>query len=163
MRNQTNIPQFISVPFKADSPNGITEYNGIAKFSPAGIVVEFNGKFLGLIDGEVKEVQIALGEIIDINFRKGFFKLSAKIRLRLNNFSTLSRLPNDDGEVKLKIKRKDFEIAERAVGQTLQYLQNLQNPTMLPDDKRQINELPPTHTPISVLFDEGEDETKRLK
>ena len=37
-------PQFVSVPFNASSANGMTEYNGIAKFSPAGIVVEFESK-----------------------------------------------------------------------------------------------------------------------
>src|SRR5690242_27493 len=105
MNGQKLKPQFISVPFKADSPNGITAYNGIAKFSPAGIVVEFESKFLGLIDGETKEVQIALGDILDIRFRKGIYKFFAQIQLRLQNFTKLRELPNDSGKVKLKIKR----------------------------------------------------------
>lgn len=143
-------PQFISVPFKASSPNGMTEYNGIAKFSPAGIVVEFESKLLGLIGGEVKEVQVALDEILDIRFRKGIYKFFAQIQFRLQNFTKLSELPNNGGKVKLKIKREDYELAQRAVAQ-------------LQIDLNGQRELPPSaHAPVS-LFDESEYETKELK
>jgi phenylalanine-4-hydroxylase len=149
MNDKKNKPQFISVPFKASSPNGMTEYNGIAKFSPAGIVVEFDSKLFGLISGEVKEVRIALDEILDIRFRKGIYKFFAQVQFRLQSFSKLSELPNDSGKVKLKIKRADFELAQKAVA-------NLQK-----DLTGEHEFLPPTHAPLS-LFDESEDETKKL-
>ncbi len=143
-------PQFISVPFKAASGSGATEYNGIAKFSPAGIVFEFDSVFFGLIGSEVKEVQVALDEILDIKFRKGIYKFFAQIQLRLKNFTKLSQLPNYSGKVKLKIKREDFELAQEAV-------------TKLQKDLTEQRELlPPAHTPVSRLFDESEDETKEL-
>jgi len=143
-------PQFISVPFKAASGSGATEYNGIAKFSPAGIVFEFDSVFFGLIGGEVKEVQVALGEILDIKFRKGIYKFFAQIQLRLKNFTKLAELPNYSGKVKLKIKREDFELAQEAVAK------------MQKDLTEQREFLPPAHTPVSRLFDESEDETKEL-
>ena len=144
-------PQFTTVPFKADSGSGATEYNGIAKFSPAGIVVEFDSVLLGLIGGEVKEVQVALDEILDIKFRKGIYKFFAQIQLRLKNFTKLSQLPNYSGKVKLKIKRADFECAQEAVAK------------LQKDLLEQRESLPPTHTPVSLLFNESEHETKELK
>jgi hypothetical protein len=141
-------PQFTSVPFKAASGSGVTEYNGIAKFSPAGIVFEFDSVLLGLIGGEVKEVQVALDEILDIKFRRGIYKFFAQIQLRLRNFTKLSQLPNDSGKVKLKIKREDFELAREAV-------ERLQK-----DLTEQHELLPPA--PVGSLFDGSEDETKEL-
>ena len=142
-------PQFISVPFKADSPNGVTEYNGIAKFSPAGIVFEFDSVLFGLIGSEVKEVQVPLDEILDIKFRQGFYKFFATIQIRLRNFTKLSQLPSYDGKLKLKIKREDFELAQEAVAK------------MQKDLIEQREFLPPTQPPVS-LFDESENETKKL-
>lgn len=139
---------FISVPFKAES--GLSEYDGMGKFSPAGIVLEFESKFLGFIKSGVKENRIALDEILDIKFRKGFFKMGAKIEIRLKSFTRLAELPNNNGKITLKIKREDFEVAKEAVERL--------NKAMTEHREN----LPPAHTPISVLFDESEAETKEL-
>lgn len=159
--NGKNIkPQFISVPFKADSANGVTEYNGVAKFSPAGIVFEFESVLLGLINSEVKEVQVALNEILDIRFRKGMYKFFAQIQLRLRNFATLSQLPNYSGKVKLKIKREDFEVAREAVEKTLQYMNGI-NPLVL-QGNNDSNEDLPAQVSVSELFDTEKLETRDL-
>jgi hypothetical protein len=139
---------FTSVPFKAES--GLSQYDGMSKFSPAGIVLEFESKFLGMIKSGVQENRIAVEEILDIKFRKGFFRLGAKIEIRLKNFAKLAELPSKDGKVTLKIKRDDFELAQQAV-------ERLQKAML----EHQAN-LPPAHTPVSVLFDESEAETKEL-
>ena len=145
-------PQFISVPFKAASGSGVTEYNGIAKFSPAGIVFEFDSVVFGLIGGEVKEVRVALDEILDIKFRKGIYKIFAQIQLRLKSFTKLSQLPNYSGKVKLKIKREDFELAQKAVEQTLQYI--TANDSLALEGNTDSNEqLPPVQTSVNELFD----------
>ena len=151
MNDKKAKPQFTGVPFTASSSNGMTEYNGIAKFSPAGIVVEFESKLFGLIGGEVKEVQVAMDEILDIKFRKGIYKFFTQIQLRLKNFTKLSQLPNYSGKVKLKIKREDYELAREAVAK------------LQMDLTGQREFLLPAHTPVSRLFDEGEDETEELK
>ena len=155
-------PQFISVPFKADSGSGATEYNGIAKFSPAGIVFEFDSVVFGLIGGEVKEVQVALDEILDIKFRKGIYKVFAQIQLRLKNFTKLSQLPNYSGKVKLKIKREDFELAQKAVEQTLQYMSGVE-PLTLQASNDSYEQLPPAQTSVSELFDTEKLEVKDLR
>jgi hypothetical protein len=139
---------FISVPFKAAS--GFSEFDGMGKFSSAGIVLEFESKFLGFIKSGVRENRIAADEILDIRFRKGFFKWGAKIEIRLKSFQQLAKLPSDDGKITLKIKRQDFEVAKEAVERLQKSMtEHREN-------------LPPAHTPISVLFDDSEAETKEL-
>jgi len=161
MNDKITKPQFISVPFTASSSNGMTEYNGIAKFSSAGIVVEFESKLLGLIGSEVKEVQVALDEILDIKFRKGIYKLFAQIRLRLKNYTKISQLPNDSGKVKLKIKREDFELARRAVEQTLRYM-NADDSLTLQESVDSNEQLPPAQISVNELFDTEKLEKKDL-
>ena len=139
---------FISVPFKAES--GLSQFDGMGKFSPAGIVLEFESKFLGLIKSGVQENRIALDEILDVKFRKGFFKLGAKIVIRLKSVAKLSELPSSEGKLTLKIKREDFDLAKEAVERLNKIL-----------TEHRAN-LPPAHTPVSVLFDESEAETKEL-
>jgi hypothetical protein len=141
---QTN---FISVPFKTES--GLSQIDGMAKFSPAGIVLEFESKLFGIIKDGVKEARIAIDEILDVKFRKGFLKHGAKIEIRLKDFTKLSKLPNKDGKITLKIKKDDFERAQEAVAK------------MQKDLTEQRESLPPTHTPVSRLFDETE-ETQEL-
>lgn len=142
---------FISVPFKTESAHGLSTYNGVAKFSPAGIVLEFESKFFGLIPGGVKEVRLPIGELLDVKFRKGLFKRGAKIEIRTKTFSALAELPNDNGKMTLKLVRDDFERGLAAVEQVQKEMDGF------------AAELPPIRTPVSQLFDdESEDETKRL-
>ncbi len=139
---------FVSVPFKTES--GLSQINGIAKFSPAGIVLEFESKLFGIINDGVKEARIATGELLDVKFRKGVFKIGARIVFRLKDFTQLSKLPSRDGKVTLKIKREDFDRAREAVEKL--------NKNLL----EQQDALPPAHTPVSRLFDENDNETKDL-
>ena len=138
---------FTSVPFKTQS--GMSQIDGMGKFSSAGIVLEFESKLFGIIKDGVKEARISLDEILDVKFRKGFFKIGAKIEIRLKDFSKLSQLPNKDGKVTLKIKKDDFERAREAVAK------------LQKDLTEQRESLPPAHTPVSRLFDETE-ETQEL-
>jgi hypothetical protein len=140
---------FVSVPFKTES--GLSQIDGMGKFSSAGVVLEFESKLFGIIKDGVKEARIAIDEILDVKFRKGFFKIGSKIEIRLKDFTKLSQLPNKDGKVTLKIKKDDFERAKEAVAK------------LQKDLTEQRESLPPAHTPVSRLFDESEDETKELK
>jgi hypothetical protein len=122
----------------------------MGKFSSAGIVLEFESKLFGIIKDGVKEARIPRDEILDLKFRKGFLKYGAKIEIRLKDFTKLSKLPSKDGKITLKIKKDDFERAQEAVAK------------LQKDLTVQGEFLPPTHTPVSRLFDESEDETKEL-
>lgn len=135
---------FTSVPFKTES--GLSQINGMGKFSSAGIVLEFESKLFGIIKDGVKEARIATSEILDVKFRKGFLKHGAKIEIRLKEFSKLSELPNKDGKITLKIKKDDYERAREAVAK------------LQKDLTEQNDFLPPTQTPVSRLFEENEEE-----
>lgn len=150
-------PNYIGVPFKADSYDGLSESNGIAKFSQAGIVIEYESKFLGMIGSDVKEVRIGLDEILDIKFKKGIYKFFSRIQIRLKNIEKLSKLPNTSGKVKLKIKREDFELAQKAVADTIQFMTGVA-PKELEQEQKTNEELPPPQTSVNELFD-----TKKLE
>ena len=142
---------FTSVPFKTESAHGLKTVNGVAKFSSAGVVLEFESKLFGIIGGGVKEVKIRKEEILDIKFRKGFFKHGSKIEIRTKTFSKLAELPNNDGKLSLKLERDDFERGRDAVTQ------------LQKDIQEHAESLPPARTPVSSLFaDDTEDETKLL-
>jgi hypothetical protein len=139
---------FTSISFKNE--NGLWHANGIAKLSSAGVVLEFENKLFGLVGAGVKEVRIALAEILDVRFRKGVLKSGAKIEIRTKSFSKLAELPNKDGKLTLKIIRDDFERARDAVAK------------LQKDMEDHAASLPPPHEPLASLFDESEDETKKL-
>jgi hypothetical protein len=139
---------FTSIPFKTES--GLSSVNGVAKFSSAGIVLEFESKLFGMIGTGVKEARLPLAEILDVKFRKGFLKRGAKIEIRMKSFAELAKLPNTEGKLVLKLAPEDYERARQAVEQ------------LNKDLIEQRESLPPTRTPVSSLFDESEDETRQL-
>jgi len=140
---------FTSVPFKTDS--GLSQINGVAKFSSAGIVLEFESKLFGLISNGVKEARLATSEILDVKFRKGVLKRGTKIEIRAKSLAKLNELPNSDGKLTLKIEAGDFERARDAVAK------------LEKDMADEAAAMPPYHTPVSLLFDSGEDDTQELK
>lgn len=144
---------FSSVPFKTETNHGLTSVNGIAKFSSAGVVLEFEAKLFGIIGGGVKEVRLPMAEIMDIRFRNGFMKRGAKIVIRTQTMAALAELPNQDGKLTLKLAKEDWERGRAAVEEL----------------ERNLGEyraaLPPSHTRLSQVFAESdmdEQETKKL-
>ena len=139
---------FINVPFKTES--GLSQINGVAKFSPAGIVLEFESKLLGLISTGIKEARLPIGELHDVKFKKGVMKRGSRIEIRLNSFAKLTEAPNQEGKIVLKLFPDDFERARDAVARLEQDLVEHQA------------SLPPPHPPLRSLFDESEDDTQEL-
>ncbi len=141
---------FTSIPFKTESHSGFTSVNGVAKFSSAGIVLEFESKLFGLISDGVKEVRVPVGELLDVKFKKGMLKRGARIEIRLRSFAKLTELPHKDGKATLKIAVDDFDRAQDAVAK------------LQKDMAEYTAALPPPHPPIASLFDESECETQEL-
>jgi hypothetical protein len=142
---------FTSVPFKTESSHGLTQVNGVAKFSAAGVVLEYESKLFGVIGGGVKEVRLPVAEILDVKFKKGFMKRGAKIEIRTRSFAKLAELPNSDGKLILKLVKDDFERGQDAVVQLQREITSHESG------------LPPPRTPVSQLFeDENEEETREL-
>ena len=123
----------------------------MAKFSGAGVVLEFEAKLFGLISDGVKEARIPIGEILDVKFKKGIFKRGAKIEVRTTSLAALAGIPNEQGKLTLKLATEDFERGRDAVAQLER------------DMATTSAQIPPTHTPVSVLFDPGEEQTEKLR
>ncbi|MEJ7622588.1 MAG: hypothetical protein WKF34_01210 [Pyrinomonadaceae bacterium] len=140
---------FISIPFKTESAHGLTSVNGVAKFSSAGIVLEFESKLFGLISNGVKETRLPIGEILDIKFKKGVMRRFAKIEIRLKSFALLAEIPSSEGKLTLKLTPDDVGRA----GETVFELQRVMTETA--------RELPPTHTLVSSLFTKDEPRQTR--
>ena len=139
---------FTSIPFKTES--GISSVNGVAKFSPAGIVLEFESKLFGLISSGIKEARLPIAELHDVKFKKGVMKRGARIEVRLNSFAKLTEVPNQEGKIILKLFPDDFDRARDAVAR------------LEKDMAEHQASLPPPHPPLRSLFDESEDDTKDL-
>ncbi len=140
---------FISLPFKIDGSQtgGFKIVDGIAKFSAAGIVIEFEAKIFGIMKTGVKEVRVPLLEIETVEVRKKFFRHTLEIWL--NNFKTLNEIPNKNGRIVLQISKDD---RERAVE-----VKRLLEKTRLEQEGIEF-----IKSPLSRLFGEDE-ETKELK
>lgn len=142
---------FTAIHFKAEGwPNYA---NGIAKFSSAGIILEFESKFLGVFSNGIKEVRVSLADIHSVKFKGGFLKVGARIVLRLNSIAKSTKLPNDNGKIVLKVSRDEAEQARNAIAKL---------------DKDMLEaaaQLPPPHASVSELFLEAstEKETQKLE
>lgn len=98
---------FTSVPFKSEHSHGFVSVSGVAKFSSAGVILEFESKIIGLIPGGIKEARLPIGEILDVKFKKGVLKRGAKIEIRLKSFARLNDVPHEDGKLTLKLVADD--------------------------------------------------------
>lgn len=140
---------FTVVPFKVDDEHGLSETIGLAKFSAAGIVLEFEKEYLGMVKaGGVKEARIPLTEILDIEFGKGFLGTFGSINVRFRSLGMLEGIPTKKGKLKLKVARADRQIAIDCVENMKQRLADLRE------------DVEPTS--VRHLFGD-ESETKRLE
>lgn len=136
-------PHYISISFKIDGSQtgGFKTVDGMAKISRAGVVIEFEAKIFGIMKTGIKEVRIPLNEIEEVRVVKKFFKHTFEIWL--NNFRTLSEIPNKDGRVILQISKDDRPRAEQAA-------------RILQAARSETDALEILQTPVSRLF--GDDE-----
>lgn len=140
---------YISIAFKIDGSQtgGFKTVDGMAKISRAGVVVEFEAKIFGIMKTGIKEVRIPLAEIEEVRVSRKFFKHTFEIWL--NNFKTLSDIPNKNGRVILQISKEDRSRAEQAA-------------RVLQTARSEADALEILQTPVSRLF--GDDnETKETE
>ncbi|MBV9241821.1 MAG: hypothetical protein JO314_07430 [Acidobacteria bacterium] len=136
---------FISVPFKSE--HGITQVHGLAKFSSAGIVLEYESKIIGLISTGLKDANIPVEELLDVKFKKSFGKKGGKVEIRLKSFRRLAELPNQQGKIVLKVDGDDRDRAREAVDR------------LAKDIAEFTVNAPPPHPPLESIF---EDDTADL-
>jgi len=129
---------FSIVPFKVDSTHGMSKMVGLAKFSAAGVVLEFEEEFLGLVkSGGVREIRIPLTDILDIQLSKGFYRFFTRINIRFKSLAALGGIPTNKGRLKLKIARADHDDAAQAV-ETMQRTLSGERPDLPPATVREL-------------------------
>jgi hypothetical protein len=110
---------FVTVPFKIEGDN-MQHARGVAKFSPVGIVLEYETSFLGFMNHSFKDIRIPKTEIIDVKLVHGLFNTNfekffhTRIHIRLNNYQTMSEIPTKEGRIILQINRRDRDLADLA-------------------------------------------------
>ena len=142
---------FTSIPFKTSKYQGLAEVNGFAKFSTAGIVLEFESKLLGLVSTGVEEARIPIAQILDVKFKKGVFKRGSKIEIRTRSLAAMEGIPNEGGKITLKLKLDDFERGRDAAER------------MQRDVEGYVATLPPPQVSIASIIDGSEDDTEDLR
>jgi hypothetical protein len=151
-------PGFISIPFKIEGDN-MARGTGIAKFSPVGIVMEFETSFLGFINHEFKDIRIPMSEIMDVKLVHGLFNTNfekffhTRIHIRLNNYQTMSAIPNKKGRIIMHIHRRDRDLADLALAALEEQTPQLPGPNE--------QELPPAPGVRALFGDEAD--TKELE
>ena len=152
-------PGFISIPFEVEGDN-MARGRGIAKFSPVGIVMEFETSFLGFLNHEFKDIRIPMSEIMDVKLIHGLFNSNfekffhTRIHIRLNNYQTMSEIPSKNGRIIFKIHRRDRDLADLAMAALEEQAPQLPGPP-----KEQ--ELPPAPGVRALFGDEAD--TKELE
>lgn len=135
---------YISISFKIDGSQtgGFKTVDGMAKISRAGVVVEFEAKIFGIMRTGIKEVRIPLAEIEEVRVSRKFFRHTFEIWL--NNFKTLSEIPNKTGRIILQISKTDRARAEQAA-------------KILQTARSETDALEILNSPVSRLFEETEE------
>jgi len=135
---------YISIGFKIDGSQtgGFKTVDGMAKISRAGVVIEFEAKIFGIMKTGIKEVKIPLSEIEEVRVNRKFFRHTLEIWL--NNFRTLSDIPNKNGRIILQISKDDRTRAEQAA-------------RVLQTARSETDALEILQTPVSRLFGEEEE------
>lgn len=107
----------IRLPFTlSEVYSGLAEANGLMYVVKDTLLIEVQVKdaFIGFVKSKPKQIRIPFREVISIDYKRNLFL--SRIVLRLGNMTYLSDIPGDNkGEVKLKIKRKDKEMAQNLV------------------------------------------------
>jgi len=100
--------------FKCDSANGFSEVSGSISFDEENLKFEFQSNYLGLVKGEVSDINIPFNQVEDIEFEKKFF--SRKIIISVNSLKNLDKFPLiQEYIIKIPVKKKHIDKAKEFV------------------------------------------------
>ena len=96
---------------------GFAQVGGLLRLTNDILIMEFQTKdsiFGGLLKSRAREVRLPLLEIESVEYRKKWF--STHIIIRVYRMGYLDNVPgSENGEVKLKLKKKDRNTAQNLV------------------------------------------------
>lgn len=103
----------ISVPFTIKNVfQGFAESQGILRLNEDTLSIEFQTQdsIVGAIKSDVKNIELPISDIQELDFKKSIF--GSTLSIRLSNFSEASKVPKQEpGEIKVTIKKKNIEAA----------------------------------------------------
>lgn len=105
-----------SVPFTAETHGGLAEAQGIIQVTNTGILVEYivTDAIFGSIKSDLKRVEINRDSLMKVYLSPGVF--SSKLCIVTHTMTAISQLPgSDSGQVKLKVKNRDIDLAQQVV------------------------------------------------
>ena len=106
-----------SIPFEI--PGDFTNSSGILSLVDQELRIEFQTKdgFVGLVKSAVKKIVIPLTEIMDIRFKKSWFR-GGKILIQVGSMDLLKDVPNhESGIIRLHVKKQSKESAMNLVAE----------------------------------------------
>lgn len=111
------------IPFALeDIYQGLARGEGLLTLQDEGVMLEFQVKdtLVGMMKSKLKQVVLPYPEILSVEVKSNIFRTIMIISV--NRLSLLAELPNADrGEVKLKLRRKDKDLAFQ-IESRIQYL-----------------------------------------
>ncbi len=96
--------------------SGFAEANGLMYVAKDTLIIEFLVKdaFIGVVKSKPKRIHLPFKEIVSIEYKRNIF--ISRVLLRVASIDYMDSIPGDHkGEIKLKVKRKDKELALRLV------------------------------------------------
>ncbi len=105
-----------------DIYQGLARGEGLLTLQDEGVMLEFQVKdtLVGMMKSKLKQVVLPYPEILSVEVKSNIFRTIMIISV--NRLSLLADLPNADrGEVKLKLRRKDKDMAFQ-IESRIQYL-----------------------------------------
>ena len=103
-----------SVPFSLEAYEGLANVEGILKFENDIIFIQYETKdgIFGVIKSGVKEIQLHVGELDDVDFSSNMFR--TRLYIRPNDLGKISDIPGSkSGQLSLKIKRANKRAAKQ--------------------------------------------------
>lgn len=108
-----------TIPFSiSDAYEGLADVEGLARFEADVLTLEFEAKdaFFGVLKSGVKEVRLALNDLVSVDFSKKMFR--ATLTLRVRSMKLLEEVPGSKrAELKLRFSRKHRDDAHTLASQ----------------------------------------------
>lgn len=135
MTNMHTIPFSIS-----DAYEGLADVDGLARFEADVLTLEFETKdaFFGIVKSGVKTVEIPLGDLASVAFKKSMIR--ATLRLRVRSMALIEDLPGTKGgEFKLRFARK-YRNEAQALSSSLQLRLSERKLALMDEEMRKLEE-----------------------
>ena len=130
-----------TIPFSiSDAYEGLADVEGLVQFEADVLTLEFEAKdaFFGVVKSGVKEVRLALTDLVSVDFSKNMFRATLKLRVR--SMKLFEEIPGAKrGEVRLRFSRKHRDEAH-SLASALQLRLSERKLELMDDEMRRLED-----------------------